>query len=64
MFPEFPALPRIRDAMKKLLCVLSCNRRPFNRVRLAVQHDNRRHADVKLQLIGPVRIGKMKEIVH
>src|ERR1039457_1784554 len=52
------------DALQKLLRVLSCDRRSFNRVMLTYQHDDRRRADVKPQLICPVGINKMREIVH
>ena len=64
MLSERSPLPCVRDALQKMLCILSRNRRPFKWLLLAIQDDDRRLADVQPQLIRSIRMSKMKEIVH
>ncbi len=64
MLAEFSPLPCVRDALQKLGGILGRNWRPFERLRLAFQDDDRRLADVQPQPIRSIRMKKMKEIVH
>jgi len=64
MLSEFSPLPRICDALEKIFCVLSRDRRPFEWLLFALQNDNRRLTDVKFQLIRSIRMNDMKKIIH
>jgi hypothetical protein len=57
-------LPRVRDALPKLLRVLGRNRWRFEWLRFAFENDDRRLADVQSQLVGSIGMKEMKEIVH
>jgi hypothetical protein len=61
---QVSSLPRIGDALQKLLCILGCNRWSFNRLLLAVYDDDRRLADMQLQLIRAIGMNKVQEIIH
>ena len=49
---------------EKALGIFGRNRRSFNRLRLAVEDDNRRLADVQSQAIRAIGVNQMQEIVH
>jgi hypothetical protein len=61
---QFSPVPRVRNALEKMLCVLSRNRWPFEWLLLAIEDDDRRLADMQPQLIRSIRMKKMKKIVH
>ena len=64
MLSQFSPVPRVRDALQKLFCVLNRDRWPFKWLLLAIKDDDRRLADVQPQLINSIRMNKMKKIVH
>ena len=61
---EFSPLPRVRDVLQKLGSILGRNCRPFERLRLAFQDNDRSLADVQPQRIRSIRMKKMKEIIY
>lgn len=61
---EGSPLPRVRDAPPKPFCVLSCYRRPFKWLLFAIQDDDRGLADVQPQLIRPIGVNEVQQIVH
>jgi len=63
MLSKVSSLPRVRDALQKMLRVLSRNRRPFKWVLFAFQDDDRWLADVQTQRIRSIGMNKMKKIV-
>jgi hypothetical protein len=64
MLSEVSFLPRVSDALEKLLRVLSGNGRPFDLLLLTVQNNHRRLAYVQLQPIRSVGMNEMKKIIH
>ena len=64
MLSQFSPVPRVRDALQKVLCVLGRYRWPFQWLLLAIEDDDRRLADVQPQLVRSIRMKKMKKIVH
>ena len=64
MLSEFSPLPRVRDALQKLRGVLRRDGRPYELLRLTLQNDDRRLADVQPQRIRSIRMKQMQEIIH
>jgi len=64
MLSELSPLPRVRDALQKLLCLHGRNRWSFNRLLLALQNNDGGLANVQPQLICPIGMNQIKEIVH